>query len=201
MRRGKRRLFTILLSGVLAIGGCAAEKAADIIQEASEQLVATPTPVPTPTPEPTPMVTQLKLGDKAKVGDWAFTVKKVSTKTQIKTSKYMGYEAKKGNKYICISISVKNNGAEEAKFLPSIGIGNANTMMSAVIHYQDKYEYKPYELISYDKDIVNETIRPLDKKSGLLVFEVPKEVASHLGKCTLQIGTVNENVIYPLKKK
>lgn len=198
MRKGKQRLFTLLLSGMLAISGCAAEKAADVIQEASKQITATPTPVPTATPEPTPAVTQLKLGDKATVGDWSFTVKKASTKTEIKTSKYMGYEAKKGNKFVCVSMSVKNNGAEETKFLPSVGY--ENTMMTAIIHYQDKYEYKPYELISYDKDLANEAIKPLDKMSGLLVFEVPKEVASHLGKCTLQIGTANESVVYPLKK-
>lgn len=198
MRKNKKRLLTLLLSGILAISGCAAKEAADVIQEASKQIAATPTPTPTATPEPTPTVTQLKIGDKATVGDWSFTVKKVSTKTKIMTSKYMGYEAKKGNKFVCVSMSVKNNGTEETKFLPSVGM--ENTMMTAIVHYQDKYEYKPYELISYDKDIANEAVKPLDKMSGLLVFEVPKEVASHLGKCTLQIGTVNESVVYPMKK-
>lgn len=197
MRRGKKRLFTLLLSGMLAIGGCAAKEAADVIQEASKQITATPTPVPTATPEPTPAVTQLKLGDKATVGDWAFTVKKVSTKTKIKTSQYMGYEAEKGNKYVCVTMSVKNNGAEESKFLPSVGM--ENKMITAIIHYQDQYEYKPYELISYKKDLANESIKPLAKKNGMIVFEVPKEVASHLGKCTLQVGTTSESVVYPLK--
>lgn len=198
MRKGKQRLFTLLLSGVLAISGCAAEKAADVIQEASKQITATPTPVPTATPEPTPKVTQLKLGDKATVGDWSFTVKKVSQQKQIKASKYSVFEAKKGSKLVSVSMSVKNNGAEKAAFLPRVGY--EDKMIMATIHYQDKYEYKPSELTGYDKDIAGEYINPLDKKSGILVFEVPKEVAAHLGKCTLQIGTTNENVVYPLKK-
>lgn len=198
MKTKKTRLFAALLSGMLVFSGCAAKEAADVIQEASKQITATPTPMPTATPEPTPAVTQLELGKKAKVGDWEFTVKKASIKTKIMTSKYMGYEAAKGNKYVCLSMSVKNNGAKEETFLPRVGY--ENEMITAIIHYQDQYEYKPSELSSYDKDIAGESIKPLDKKSGLLVFEVPKEVASNLDKATVQIGTSAENVVYPLKK-
>lgn len=198
MKKKSQASLALTLSAVLLLTGCSAsstKRAANLINKASKQMVES-NANPTTTPEPTPATTQLKLGDEATVGDWSFTVKKVSIKKQIKTSGYLGYKPNKGNQFVCINITVKNNGNEEAAFLPYIGY--ENKMNTAIIYYQDQYEYKPSVLTSYDKDLADDKIKPLNKKSGVLVFEVPKKVAKNLKETTLKIGTTQENVIYPL---
>lgn len=188
---------SILLSGC---GASTARRAAKLINEVGNQVAenaATEAPA-TATPEPTPQTTQLKLGEKAQVGDWVFKAKKVSTKKLFKISDYTGYKPADGNIFVCLSMSVENKGSEEEKFLPMVGF--ENTMITATLLYQDQYEYKPSDLSSYDKCLTNEAIKPLNKKSGLVIFEVPKKVAKDLGQATVKIGTTNENVVYPLKK-
>ncbi len=186
----------IVLSGC---GASTAEKAANLIGTVSDQANEnSATETPTATPEPTPTTTQLKLGEKAQVGDWTFKVKKVSTKKMFKINDYSGYKPTDGNTFVCLSMSVKNNGSEEQNFLPMMGL--ENKMVTATLIYQDQYEYKPTELSGYKKCLTNEYIKPLSKKSGLVVFDVPKKVAKNLKEATVKIGTVNENVVYPLKK-
>lgn len=202
MKKKTTTLLAFVFSITLLFTGCNTsnmEQAAELINNANEQ-AASNAAEPTATPEPTPAVTQLTLGQKAKLGDWAFTAKKVSIKKQIKTSDYLGYKPDKGNRFICVTLSVKNNGSEAAAFLPYIGY--ENEMNSAAIYYQDNYEYKPSSLsslTSYTKDLIDEEIKPLNKKNGVLVFEVPKKVANHLEQTTLKIGTADESVVYPLK--
>lgn len=193
-------LTALTCTTAMVLSGCSlssALRAADVINvEQSTENTATETP--TATPEPTPTVTQLKLGEKAQVGDWTFKVKKVSTKKMFKISDYSGYKPTDGNIFVCLSVSVENKGSEEEKFLPMMGL--ENKMVTATLIYQDQYEYKPTDLSSYDKCLTNEEIKPLNKKSGLVVFDVPKEVSKNLDQATVKIGTVNENVVYPLKK-
>ena len=204
MKKSTITLLAVLTCTVaMVLSGCSAStarRAAKLIDAVSDQVDEknTATEAPTATPEPTPATTQLKLGDKAQVGDWAFKVKKVSTKKVFKISDYTGYKPADGNIFVCLSMSVENKGEEESKFLPWVGL--ENTMITAVLYYQDQYEYKPSELTSYDKCLTNEYIKPLNKKSGVVVFEVPKKVAKDLKQATVKIGTVNENVVYPLTK-
>lgn len=138
----------------------------------------------------------LSLGDKAAVGDWKFTVKGISVKGKIPNGDYYAFEPDKGEKFVCINISVKNNGKEEATFLPRIAY---NDEVIAQLYYDD-YEYKATELVSYDKDICGESIKPLTSKKGIIAFAVPKKVAKKKGKLTLKIGTADESVTYSLKK-
>ena len=197
-------LATLTCTAAIALSGCSAStarRAAKLIDTVSDQVAennTTVTEAPTATPEPTPATTQLKLGDKAQVGDWTFKVKNVSTKKVFKISDYTGYKPADGNIFVCLSMSVENKGGEESKFLPMVGL--ENTMITAILYYQDQYEYKPSDLTSYDKCLTNEYIKPLNKKSGVVVFEVPKKVAKNLKQATVKIGTVNENVVYPLTK-
>ncbi|MDO4167514.1 MAG: DUF4352 domain-containing protein [Eubacteriales bacterium] len=201
MKKRIQRSLALALSAALLLTGCSASstrRAAKLISNASKQVTENSAdPTAAPTPEPTPATTQLKLGDKATIGDWTFTAKKITIKKQIKTSNYLGYKPDKGNQFICVSMAVKNNGSEEADFLP--GFGYEDKMNTAVIYYQNKYEYKPSVLTSYKKDLADEKIKPLNKKSGVVVFEVPKKVAKNLGETTLKIGTTQENVVYSLK--
>lgn len=195
-------LTALTCTTAMVLSGCGAstaKKAANLIGAVSEQVSEnSATETPTATPEPTPSTTQLKLGEKAQVGDWVFKAKKVSTKKMFKVSDYSGYKPTDGNTFICLSMSVENKGSEEEKFLPMMGL--ENQMVTATLIYQDQYEYKPTDLSGYDKCLTNETVKPLSKKSGLVVFDVPKEVAKNLGQATVKIGTVDENVVYPMKK-
>ncbi len=201
----KKRTITLLAiscTTALLLSGCnasTARHAANLIDAVSDKASDnTATETPTATPEPTPKTTQLKLGDKAQVGDWTFKVKKVSTKKLFKISDYTGYKPAKGNTFVYLSMSVENKGSEEQKFLPMVGL--ENEMVTAILYYQNQYEYKPSDLSSYDKCLTNESIKPLNKKSGIVVYEVPKKVAKDLKQATVKIGTVNENVVYPLTK-
>lgn len=138
----------------------------------------------------------LSLGDKATVGNWKFTVKGISVKGKIPNGDYYAFEPDKGEKFVCINISVKNNGKEEATFLPRIAY---NDEVIAQLYYED-YEYKATELVSYDKDLCGESIKPLTTKKGIIAFAVPAKVAKKKGKLTLKIGTADESVTYSLKK-
>lgn len=205
MKKRAVTLFAVATcTAAMLLSGCSAStarRAAKLIDTVSDQVAensATQAPVATATPEPTPQTTQLKLGGKGQVGDWVFKAKKVSTKKTIKASAYTGYKPTKGNVFVCLTMSAENKGKEEEKFLPWVGL--ENQMITATLLYQDKYEYKPSDLTGYDKCLTDEAIKPLDKKSGLVVFEVPKKVAKNLKKATVKIGTKNENVVYTLTK-
>lgn len=195
-------LLTALTTTAMVLSGCSASnarRAAKLINAVSDQVSEnSATETPTATPEPTPTTTQLKLGEKAQVGDWTFKVKKVSTKKMFKISDYSGYKPSDGNTFVCLSMSVENKGSEEEKFLPMMGL--ENKMVTATLIYKDEYEYKPTDLSGYKKCLTNEFIKPLSKKSGLVVYDVPKKVAKNLKEATVKIGTVNENVVYPLTK-
>lgn len=188
----------VLLSGCSASTARRAAKLIDTVSDQVSESSVTQAPVATATPEPTPQTTQLKLGEKAQVGDWVFKAKKVSTKKSIKVSDYTGYKPEKGNTFVCLTMSAENKGKEEDTFLPRMGF--ENQMITATLLYQDQYEYKPSDLTSYNKCLTSQEIKPLNKKSGLVVFEVPKKVAKDIKKATVKVGTKNENVVYTLTK-
>lgn len=190
-------LCTTLASGALTgCGGSTVKKLADTAKEISEQSDATATPNG-PTATPAPKETTLAMKKTGKVGDWKFTVKKLSTKKTIKTSKYMEAKASDGNLLVLASISVTNNGKKEATFLPRVG--REDTMITAKLIYKDNYEYQPSTITGYDKDMAAKSINPLSKKSGVIAFDVPKKVAKDLKSCQIRIGTKGEAVVYSAK--
>lgn len=199
----KKKLLAITLCTTLAAGaltGCgtsAVKRLADTAKEISEQSDATATPSG-PTDTPAPKETALALKKAGKVGDWKFTVKKLSTKKTIKTSKYIEQKpSDSGNLFVLVTINVTNSGKKEATFLPSVGL--ENTTMTAKLIYKDNYEYMPTFITGYDKDILNKRIDPLSKKSGVVTFSVPKKVAKDLKSCKIRIGTKGEAVVYNAK--
>lgn len=201
-KKMKKKLLAITLCTTLALGaltgcgGSAVKKLADTAKEISEQSDATATPNG-PTATPAPKETTLAMKKTGKVGDWKFTVKKLSTKKTIKTSKYMEAKASDGNLLVLASISVTNNGKKEATFLPRVG--REDTMITAKLIYKDKYEYQPSTITGYDKDMAAKSINPLSKKSGVIAFDVPKKVAKDLKSCQIRIGTKGEAVVYSAK--
>lgn len=103
----------------------------------------------------------------------------------------------KGNLLVLISMRVTNNGKEKAAFLPRVG--REDTMMTAKLIYKGKHEYLPSSFTGYDKDLAAKQFVPLAKTSGVIGFDVPKEVANDLKQVKIRIGTKNEAVIYPAK--
>ena len=197
----KKKLFALTLSTVLSVSilaGCSSpvSELADTAKEIAENASATSTPNG-PTPTPAPKETNVALKKAAKLGDWKFTVSKVTTKKKINTSKYMEATAKEGNLLVLASLSVTNNGKKKTAFLPRVG--REDTMITATLIYKDGYEYQPSIITGYDKDIAGKEIDPLSKKSGVIAFDVPKKVANDLKSCKIRIGTINEAIVYPAK--
>lgn len=148
-----------------------------------------------PTPEETE--TTLALGKKATVGDWKINAKSVSVKKQIPNGKYQYFKPSKGNSFVVVSMSARNEGKKEEEFLPRVGY--KNTMSTATLYYEDEYEYSPTELLSYDKDMATIKIQPLATKKGILVFDVPKKAAKNLKKLKLKFSAQEQTAIYDLK--
>ena len=198
----KKKILAITLCTALSAatltgcGGSAGKKLADTAKEISEQSDATSTPNG-PTATPAPKETALAMKKTGKVGDWKFTVKKLSTKKTIKTSKYMEAKASDGNLLVLATLSVTNDGKKEATFLPRVG--REDTMMTAKLIYKDNYEYQPSSITGYDKDMAAKSINPLSKKSGIIAFDVPKKVAKDLKSCRIRIGTKSEAIVFSAK--
>lgn len=191
----KKTALATFACAALLITGCSANQVKDAVNTVTNSTTeATATPAPTNTPAP--KETTVALGKKAKIGDWNVCVKKVSVTQKIQNGKYRYFKPSKGNSYVLFSLSARNNGKKNETFLPSVGL--ANKMNSAILYYKDEYEYKPTQLLSYDKDLLTKKIQPLTTKSGVIAFEVPKKVAKAKKQLKLKIGTKSENVTYPL---
>ena len=165
------------------------------IQAAKEQAETQESEAPQETEAPE--AEELSLGQKTVIGDWKATVKKVTVTSKIKNGEYRVFKPDKGKKFVYVTMTVKNTGKEEATFLPRVGY--ADSLISAKLYYDD-YEYKATTLLSYDKDLLTKSIQPLESKTGIVTFEVPKKAAKNKNKLTLHLGTENDYVVYKLKK-
>lgn len=195
---------TLLLLGTcfcLVLTGCSAKSISKTVKNVTENIPSTSKDDATPTPAvsatPAPKAKSLKLGKKGTTGNWKICVKKAEKKTQIKNGAYFVFKPEKGDQFISITATVRNNGKKKDTFLPKVGY--KDKMLTATLYYKDKYEYQPMELLSYDKDLIGTSINPLTSKSGIIVFEVPKKVAKSKKNLTLKIGTESDYLLYSLK--
>lgn len=190
--------FTLLLTSCSSPVNDLADKVSSGIEAAKDAANTEESAAPATTPTQTPKEEKiLSLGEKAKLGDWKITVKKVTVKSKIQNGKYYVFKPEKGNKFVCITATIRNTGKKETAFLPRIGYTNSSYF--AQIYYQDKYEYKPTDLLNYDKDLLATNIKPLTNKTGIIAFEIPKKIANKKGNLLLKIGSENEYVTYSLK--
>lgn len=199
-----KKTVLLLCSTLVLLAGCSAEQATNTStgtsgsdNKSASSPVATTEAASTPAETTAPDASELSLGDKGTVGDWKITVKKAAVKQKINASKYRYFKAKKGTSYVVVTLSARNNGKKEAQLLPRVG--TVNDTITATLHYQDEYEYKPSQLIGYDKDLTTKSIQPLSTKSGIVVYEVPKKVAKDKKQLTLTIGTPSDSITYTLK--
>lgn len=194
MRKGIA-LFMICAS--LIVTGCSAGEVADTLSNNSSSTEA-PATQAAPTATPGPKETVLALKETGTVGDWEICVKKASVKNKITNGKYRYFKPAKGKTYVVFNLSVKNNGTKEEDFLPRVGL--KNKMVQAILVDTEDTEYKPMQLLAYDKDIVTKSIKPAKEKSGILVFEVPKKVGKDKDNLELQLGTTQEKLLYSVGK-
>lgn len=195
----KKKVLLLFTCTTLLMAGCAGSKIANTVDKISDSISSEqkPTAAPTPVSTPGPKETKVALGKKGTAGDWKIGVKSVSVKTKINNGKYRQYKPGKGKSFVVISLSAKNNGEKMTEFLPRIGM--VDKAVTATLIYQDKYEYSPTELLSYDKDLTTKKIQPLATESGIIAFEVPKKVAKQKKKMKLKIGLKKDYLIYDLK--
>lgn len=110
-----------------------------------------------------------KVGDKFKLGNWEVVLDSFEFNQKV-SDEYFSSSADEGNKFLILNYTVSNEGTEADNFTSMIG----GVEMKAI--FKDKYEYK-YTITMIDKDLSNESIKPLSSKTGFVVMEVPDEVA------------------------
>lgn len=181
----------------LIVTGCSAEEVANKLNSGSTTTEA-PATEATPTATPGPKETVLALKETGTVGDWEICVKKAAVKSKIMDGKIRYFKPTKGKTYVVFDLSVKNNGTKKEEFLPRVGL--KNKMVQAILVDANEEEYKPIQLLAYDKDIVTKSIKPSKKKTGIVVFEVPKKVGKDKDNLELQIGTMQEKLLYSVGK-
>ncbi len=197
----KKTALVLALCTTLLITGCSSEKVTETLNKAADQVATmtetTSAPVETPAPTPASTETEMKLGKKGTVGNWDIKVKKAEVKKKIKNGSYRYFDPGKGNRFVVVSLSAKNNGEKAEQLLPRMGW--EGKMVMAVLIDENGEEYKATQLIGYSKDITTESIKPNKTKSGIVAFQIPKKAAKSLKKLTLRIGTSNETLVYTLK--
>lgn len=193
----KKRIAILAAAAVLLVTGCSAEEVASNLVNRSSPTEA-PATEAAPTATPGPKETVLALKETGTIGDWEVCVKKASVKNKITNGKYRYFKPTKGKTYIVFDLSVKNNGTKEGDFLPRVGL--KNKMVQAILVDANEEEYKPIQLLAYDKDIVTKSIKPSKKKTGIVVFEVPKKVGKDKDNLELQLGTMQEKLLYSVGK-
>nr|MBP3598951.1 DUF4352 domain-containing protein [Eubacterium sp.] len=197
----RKSAIALALCTSLFITGCSSDQVTETLNKAADQVATmtetTAAPVATPAPTPASTETEMKLGKKGTVGNWDIKVKKAEVKKKIKNGSYRYFDPGKGNRFVVVSVSAKNNGEEAEQFLPLMGF--EGKMVTAVLIDESGEEYKATQLIAYSKDLTTRSIKPNKTESGVVAFQVPKKAAKSLKKLTLKIGTSNDALVYTLK--
>lgn len=144
-----------------------------------------------------PEAAELKLGKNTTIGDWKVCAKKISSPKQIKNGSYRYFQPSKGNSFIVVDMSVRNNGKKGAEFLPRVGLKDQTVLAKLV--YTDGSDYSPTQLLAYDKDLTTKKIESNKTKNGILVFDIPKKIANKKKDLKLTFTLDETTVTYSLK--
>lgn len=193
----KRGIVLFMICTSLIVTGCSA---GDVVNQISSNSSATEAPATqaVPTATPGPKETVLAMKETGTVKNWEVCVKNVSVKDKIVDGKRRYFKPGKGKTYVVFSLSAKNKGSQQENFLPSVGL--KNKMMRAILVDANEKEYKPTQLMAYNKDLLSKSIEPSKKKSGIVVFEVPKKIGKNTDDLELHIGTAQEKLLYSVGK-
>ena len=129
------------------------------------------------------------------VGEWSITVNGFSFQNEISAGLITAYQAKDGNYYAVVDLSVMNNGTTADTFLPVISFDGG---MNAKITY-GKYEYDLTYLVGYEKNLVGEEFNPLISTDGAIVFEMPAQAENSSEPLYLVISDADSSATFQLR--
>ncbi|WP_018751809.1 DUF4352 domain-containing protein [Paenibacillus sanguinis] len=141
-------------------------------------------------PEETEEVS-LKVGDKFNLSDWEIVLNSFEFNQKV-SDDYFSSSADEGNKLLILNYTVTNQGTEADSFTAMIG----GVEMKAL--FNDKYEYN-YTITMIDKDLSNETVKPLASKTGFVVMEVPDTVAQSEDGLVLKLAQDEDKATITLR--
>lgn len=156
----------------------------------NEQAEAVVTEEPVKEPE-APAEVSLKVGDKFNLSDWEIVLNSFEFNQQV-SDDYFASSADEGNKLLILNYTVTNQGTEADSFTAMIG----GVEMKA--YFNDKYEYN-YTITMIDKDLSNESVKPLASKTGFVVIEVPDIVAQSEDGLVLKLAQDEDKVTITLR--
>ncbi|WP_019638834.1 DUF4352 domain-containing protein [Paenibacillus fonticola] len=132
-----------------------------------------------------------KVGDKFNLGDWEVVLDSFEFNQKV-SDEYFSSSADEGNKFLVLNYTVTNEGTEADNFTSMLG----GVEMKAI--FNDKYEYD-YTVTMIDKDLSNESIKPLSSKTGFVVMEVPDTVAESEDGLILKLAKDKDNATINLR--
>lgn len=137
------------------------------------------------------------LGETATLGDWSITASACDFKDKIvDSSGYGEFTPDEGNKFIAITAAITNNGKQSGTFLPSFA---TNEDVTAIINYNDGYEYQLTNLIGLDTTLVDATMNPLTSKEGIIAFEAPNSVITGTESLVLTFSSGEQSASFSLR--
>ena len=129
------------------------------------------------------------------VGDWSITVNGFSFQNEISAGLITAYQAKDGNYYAVVDLSVMNNGTTADTFLPVISFdGGMNTKIT-----YGKYEYDSTYLVGYERNLIGEEFNPLISTDGAIVFEMPAQAENSSEPLYLVINDADSSATFQLR--
>lgn len=145
---------------------------------------------PTKEPEESKEVVY-KVGDKFNLGEWEVVLDSFEFNQKV-SDEYFSSSADEGNKFLVLNYTVTNEGTEADNFTSMLG----GVEIKAI--FNDKYEYD-YTVTMIDKDLSNESIKPLSSKTGFVVMEVPDTVAESEDGLILKLAKDKDNATINLR--
>ena len=136
----------------------------------------------------------ISIGEKVKTDEAEFTIENIELTNKVEPPKKSGYyryyEAEEGQIYVDMVIEYKN--------LTSSSIEADEVVSSAILKYQDKYEYKGFSTIEEDNrsdfTYTNITsIDPLTTEYLHYLFAIPEEASSSDGKIDVYFTLASED--------
>lgn len=172
-----KKMIAMMLAVMIFLTSCASSDGGNASSPGSTPApTEKPTPEPTaePTPEPTP-VPNYKAGDTVTLGDWEVTLVGCEITDGVQNGTYTVFKADEGNRYVVVTLTVKNIGTKAASFLPSFSMGDD---VRAKLLYQGEYEFSATNLLGHSDELHDKRLNPLSSTNGLIAFQIAEDAAA-----------------------
>lgn len=183
----KKTLIILLLTTLLLTSCGTPQQGSAQPPEPAQGSEAAPTPEPTAEPHN-------QVGDTVMLGDWEITLLGCEITEKVSANQYLSFKADDGNKYVIVTLTVKNTATKADSFLPSFSMGND---VSAKLLYLGEYEFSASNLLGHSDELHDKTLNPLSTAEGLIAFQVADEAAV-LEELELELSQGKESVTYRL---